>query len=169
MSNLLPEPSQRKLLQGFRARFVLLGALLGIATAVVSALAIFPAYIMLYTTQPAPPPPVSKQSESDAVDVATIQLLMQQYAPLVSATSTSQAIRAAVEAKPKSVRIDHITYSSGATTGLVINALAANRDAINVYKEALQKNAYFKTVVVPVEDLVGAQGGRFKITLSGDF
>jgi hypothetical protein len=43
------------------------------------------------------------------------------------------------------------------------------RDAINVYRQALQADPHFKTVSVPVGDLAGTQGGRFSVTLSGDF
>jgi hypothetical protein len=43
------------------------------------------------------------------------------------------------------------------------------RDAVNLYRQALQADARFKTVSVPVGDLAGTQGGKFSVTLLGDF
>ena len=171
MSNLLPDSYLKQLLRNFRARFILVGSLLSVAAALVSVLALLPGFIMLYSTRPdtVPASQNSEQSKKDAIEAGTIQLLTKQYAPLLSVGSTTNAVFQALSVKPQKIHIDHISYSFGEASVLILSGVAENRSAINEYKEALSHGELFKSVSVPVGDLVGALGGKFRITLVGNF
>ena len=171
MTNLLPENVQQKVWSEYRSRYVLTGSLLLILAAALSFLALSPSYIVLATVHPAATAFVSvTQNKSDSVDIIRAQTLVSQFGPVITATSSlSQTISAVLAGRPRGVHIDHLTYTSGNQSGLVIAGTAQSRAEINAYRETLDADARFTSVTLPVGDLVGGQGGRFTLTLSGHF
>lgn len=171
MSNLLPDSYQKKLLQQLRGRFIFVASVLLIAAALISAIALLPGFIVLYITIPEKPAPSAsaQQNQLELADMSTTQILVQHYYPIVNATSTTQVLLAALDVRIKSIHVDHIEYVAGAPAIFILSGIADNRAAINAYREALIKSNNFKSVTVPVGDLIGSQGGRFKITLTGEF
>ena len=89
------------------------------------------------------------------------------FAPLVEATTTpSAALARALSLRPSGVIVDHISYTPGS---LVLAGLSKSREGVGIYRKALAADPTFSSVVVPIGDLAGAQGGRFSMTLSGRF
>ena len=171
MMNLLPEPAQKKVLSDYRAHHILAGSLLLLGSAFLSVLAFLPSYAALFVTRPQEVVGAGtvSQNQTDLNDVMRAQLLVSQLGPVLSATSTaSRAIRAALEARPKRVHVDHISYTKSPFNLMVVGA-ADGRDDINSFREAVVAEGKFSTVSIPVGALLGAQGGRFTMTLSGGF
>ena len=171
MANLLPEKDQKKIASDFRSRLILAGSYLMLGSAFFAALALFPSYAILFATRPQEATRTARiQNKADEKDLARTQVLVNQISPILSASSSvSAAILAAVADKPKGVHLDHITYAGAKTQDIIISGAADNRDEINLYRNTLAKDSHFTRVSVPVGALVGAEGGRFTLTLGGNF
>ena len=173
MTNLLPEKAQRVVWSGVRARFVMTGALLMIAAAGLAVLALAPTYaVFAFASAASAAPSVSRPAldPSDVTNIAHTQGLVSQLLPLVSATtSPTDAITLALSKLSRGVKVDHITYTPGHPTSLMLVGTADTREAINAYRDALLTDKHFGSVTVPVGALVGADGGRFTVTLTGAF
>lgn len=171
MSNVIPQEGRDAVRSMYRARFVIAGGLVMIATAFLASLSILPSYLALHAVAPpanAQPPSVS--GESDRAKIGRTQVLLSALGPLVAATtSPTQAISLALGLRGGGVRIDHITFTSGDPDVITISGSAETPAKIDAYRKGLAAQAIFKNVSVPVGDLVGAQGGRFSMTLQGNF
>lgn len=171
MSNLLPENSRLELRSEYRARYVLAGSLLSIGVAIFISLALVPSYQTFSASLPKDQnSPASKEAKTDLADVSKAQALVQQLSPIVSSTSSiSRAIDKALAARPKGVHIDDIQFVDGESGSIAIGGMADDRGAINAYRTSLQSVTLFTGIKLPVGDLIGTQGGRFNVTLSGNF
>ena len=174
MSNLLPREAQRTVWRTYRARFVAAGSLVALGTAFLSGIALLPMYVALHTND-TPSTASSREIKTSEVqaaraDVLRAQSLLTTLAPYALASTTpSDVIAVALKLRPKGISIDHIGYTMGAQGELMIVGLAPTREAINLYRQALQADPHFKGVSIPIGDLAGTQGGRFSVTLLGDF
>lgn len=65
----------------------------------------------------------------------------------------------------KDIAIDRI-YVQGAGIPAVVNARAASNDAIIAFKEALEKDASFSNVNLPLSEIVSAEGPMIRFTIS---
>lgn len=172
MSNLLPEVGQQRIRSEYRARFVLAGALLSMIAALFTVLALSPSYGVLLTTRPQVLAQASQAQEekTDSDDIAQAQMLLVQIGTLAVATSSaSGAIIEALEPRPNGARIDTIAYVAGESATISLSGVAESRNVMDTYRMSLQENLRFASVKLPVGDLVGAKGGRFTITLTGEF
>lgn len=179
MANVLPKERLQSVWGEFRDRLVLVGALAFLGLALLAGLALLPAYAALQIEQnlleqrsasgPASADP-NPQSRNERNDISRSQSLLIRVAPYVSATSSpSELIGIALEPRPKGVFVNHIGFTSGRGGTIVIDGVAPGREEINQYREGLSKNPRFTGVSVPVGALIGAEGGKFTITLSGAF
>ncbi|MBI5470176.1 hypothetical protein HY968_02530 [Candidatus Kaiserbacteria bacterium] len=174
MTNLLPEIERRRIWSGLRARFVLAGSTLAITAAVLSALSLVPSYVVYEfatgasgTESPSLP---AALSGPETFDLSRAQMLSKAFLPFVSATTTpTDIIKDVLALLPRGVKVDHITYTPGSPSSLMLAGLAVSREGINAYRDALSASLKFKTVSVPVGALVGTDAGRFTVTLSGNF
>lgn len=157
----------------YRARFLVAGSFVAITTALLTALAFLPMYLALHAAkEPVVPASLGKSGEiqKERTEVARAQSLVTALSPFVaSTTQPSEVVGIALALRPKGISVDHVSYASGVTGEIMIVGFSLAREAINVYRQALQADAHFKTVSVPVGDLAGTQGGRFSVTLTGDF
>lgn len=173
MSNVLPPTAQQAVRSAYRARFIVAGSLVAIACALLAILALLPSFLVLVISGNASSAARSSASASATADSAAIaqaQALVAALSPIVSATTTpTDAIRAAIAARPAGVTVGHITYTSGAPGTLMLVGSGQTPSGISAYREALAADPHFTSVSVPVSDLVGAQGGQFSITASGNF
>ena len=157
----------------YRARFIIAGALVALAVAALSVLALLPSYLALTIAAGASPagvisPNASVQADRDAIQQT--QSLFNTLSPLVSSTTTpTDALTAALTARPNGVSVDHFTYAAGSPGALMIFGSGDTPGDINAYRAALANDPHFTNVSVPVGDLVGAAGGQFSITASGNF
>ena len=168
MANVLPLTAQKKLWRMYRARFVLVFAILLFILALLAALLIVPSYLALRIAVP-PAANVSAAKHAgeaaDAVAIGRAQAVVRMVSPVLTAsTSPTSVINSALSGRPRGVVVEHVTYVSDSNQ-LTLSG-TASRDAINTYRDVLQKNAYFTSVSVPVSALVGIEGGRFSITLT---
>jgi hypothetical protein len=173
MSNLLPEKAQRYVWKGIRARFILAGSFLLIATAVLCVLVLAPSYaVFAFATAGGAQPPALRPvlDPSEISDISRAQGFVKELLPLVSGTTTpTSAISQALAKLPRGVKIDHVTYTPGTPATIMLVGVAETREAINVFRDALTAASGFRSVSVPVGALVGADGGRFTVTLTGNF
>lgn len=171
MSNLLSEKDQKKIARGYRARIVFVGALLMFASAIVAVLALLPSYVILFSSRPQESVRSALvQNKADEKDLTRAQTVVNQIFPIITASSTiSDAISAALARKPKGVHIDHVTYKGGRDSGIVVTGAAESRTDVNLFRDSLSKDGHFVEVSVPVGALIGTEGGRFTVTLHGNF
>ena len=179
MVNVLPEETLRAVRGGFRDRLLLVGALVFLGLALLSCLALLPAYIALRIEQDIVPgnvttsamPDQSPQSKAERADIMRSEGLVKSITPYVAATSSpTQTLITVLSMRPRGVQIDHVHMSSPVGgRAITIEGVAPGRDEINQYREALAKNPGFRSVSVPVGALVAADGGKFSITITGTF
>jgi hypothetical protein len=174
MANVIPEKMRRDVEHFERARFILTGSVVALVCAGVAFLLLIPSYlaIMLDTRSAAPAFTVVSpaQKASDAAAIAHTNVLLTVLAPTVAASSTpTDTIQEALSLRPSGVRIDQIIYSAGTPSTLMLTGSADTNSEINAYQTALSADRRFASVSIPVGALVGTDGGRFSITLSGTF
>lgn len=149
-----------------------------LGAAAFSALAFFPTHIALVIGNSVAQP-VSEKSDallanklarSERDEIMRTQALLDSISPIIFATSSpTDTISAALALRPSGVRIDRISFADTDNGSITLSGISPGRDNINLYKEALTKSGLFKSVSVPVGTLVGADDGKFIITLSGTF
>lgn len=170
MSNVVPQETLKIIRNMYRSRFMTAFGLVGIACAALSALAFLPSYLALYASGATVQPTTSVQSESDRETVARMQVLLAALKPLVSTTTTpAGAVRSVLAERPSGVHVTHITYTSGTPGVITVTGESAIPSAVDTYRRSLTGVPPFESVSVPVNDLIGAQGGSFSMTLSGEF
>lgn len=154
----------------YRARFLLAGALIGFAAALLAALALLPSYLVLRAG--AMPDSGNKTASSVSEDreaIARAQVLLREYDALVASTTPSGAIELALAKKSARISIDHITYTRGQPSTIALTGRADKPVDIDTYRKALFAEQLFESVTVPVGDLVGTKDGNFSMTIQGNF
>lgn len=178
MSNVLPKETLQTEWSRFRDRCALVGGLVFLGAAAGSALALLPAHIALYVEAAGTAkqsaavsgvlPDANTQAQKERADVRRAQALLDGVTPVVSSTSSpTEIISAALALRPSGVRVNHITFVLGDKNTMRIDGTSEGRERINQFRELLAKSGRFKNTSVPVGALVGAEGGKFSITLSG--
>lgn len=170
MTNVIPPEDLKDVWRGYRARLIIVFSSFALVFALLGGLALLPSYIALEMLAPESAEPGARDEESkDAAELMRTQALVLQAAPLLAATSSATTmIEAALSLKPRGVSIDRIVYVGGDSQDLQLTG-AASRNALNEYRTILGSDPRFVNVSVPVGALVGAEGGRFSITLKGNF
>lgn len=153
------------------ARFLLVGALALALSALVAILALVPAYVSVRIARASLESSVqaaAKAQGSDQAISAKTQRLITALKPIANATSSpSDTVAKALEQKPAGLSITTITYTGGTKPTAVLTGESTRREAVNAFRDALEKTGAFPKIEVPVAALVGAQDGRFTMTLSG--
>ncbi len=171
MVNVLPPEELRDVWRFYRARFVLVFSLVMIGCAIIACVALLPSFFMLWTgTNGGSSLPKNVDPEADKAEFAHSRDLLAQLAPLANATSSpTEGLAHLILARPKGITIDRIVYSAGRPSSLIVTGLSDKRETINAFRDALQHDATFGNVNIPISDLVGATNGKFTITLTGTF
>lgn len=174
MSNVLPKDTLKSGWKMFRSRFVLVGALSLIGLATLTVAALLPAYVALHAdaSDRASKEEVSQNTEAQAArdELIQAQILLTRISPLISSTSSpATLVQSVASLAPAGIVLEQIALTAGATDAMIVKGTAADRDAINVYRDALAGSGLFRSVNIPVEALVGAAEGKFTIMLSGVF
>ena len=121
-------------------------------------------------TNEAPDVAFPASSDSDREALARMQVLIEELRPLASSTpSVIRTFEEALLARPPGVAVQNIHLTRGNPATLILAGIAPSRDEINTYRTALSKDPRFMSVSVPIGILAGTEGGRFTITLTGDF
>ncbi|MCR4281193.1 MAG: hypothetical protein NUV88_02585 [Candidatus Kaiserbacteria bacterium] len=178
MTNVLPKESLENVWTSYRSRLILVGSVVFLAIAFLAHLALLPAYIALRIEKSAQnqsavvpaPPDTNPQDKANKNDITRAKALLTGITPIVSASSSpTEAIGVALSLRPKGVTLESINFVSGQNGSITLIGDSAGREGINQYREALSKGGYFKSVSVPVGALVGSEGGKFTLTLTGNF
>ncbi len=173
MANIIPEEMRKSMQSRLRARFVLAASIVALICAGFSFLALLPSYFVLTTDTSGAGSGAAISAAQNAQDRSAISnaaALLSEVTPLSSASSTaSDAIAAALSLRPSGVRVDQITYTAGSPSSLMLVGSADTTGGISAYRAALAADPAFASVSVPVGALVGTEGGRFSVTLSGTF
>jgi len=171
MSNVIPQEGREVVARMYRARYVIAGGLIMLATALLAGLSIFPSYLALNAAPtPANSSPSSAASDSDRAAVAQTQALLGAIGPLLSATtSPTDAISLALALRGSGVTVNHVAFTAGVPDVLVLSGNAATPAEIDAYRKALAAQSLFANVSIPVGDLIGSQDGSFSVTLQGNF
>ena len=172
MTNLLPPEELQNVRNFYRARFLTVGSFVATACALIALIALVPSFLIVWidSSSQRVVPVVSANRELDQTEYRKTQDRIKQLALVVHATSSSmQIVMRAVNARPKGISIDRISYSTGKGGAplVILAGVSARREAINAYYDTLKSDGTFKNVVIPVEDLVGTNGSRFTVTLTG--
>lgn len=170
MSNVLTKEELRRVRKQFRLRCILVGGAMLALGATLAILALTPAFIFLRMAESAlesSQVEMSATAKSDQAAHVRSLAIVNSLKPVVGATTTpAGVISRALTHKPSGVRITALNYTKGQ---LVLSGISSNRQATGAFRDALDVDEYFTSVALPVAALVGAQEGRFTITLRGNF
>lgn len=169
MANVIPREGLAKIQKRNTARFILIGSLMISAAASIAILAILPAYVSVQiaraSVDAAAQDTAGGLGEEQQAALRT-QTLITHLLPIANATSSpTGAVTSALAQKPAGISITTISFTGSKT--ILLTGTSQNREAINAFREALEASEQFSSVAVPVAALVGAQEGRFTITLNG--
>ncbi len=169
MSNVLPVKEQKRVWASYRQRFIALASRTLSVLALIVLATLAPSYILLMLNQPQSPVVKSQSAEADERAEATkTQTLIASLLPTVVATSSAmEIISRTLEGRPDGISINRITYSAGdgKQKTIVIGGVAQSRESINALRKGLEAKGIYKSVSVPVGDLIGATGNQFTVTL----
>lgn len=166
MSNLLPVESQKKMWAMYRARFVTVTALVMLALAIVGLIALIPGYLAIVLSPTQEEIAQIQREGSDPVAIIRAQALVSNIAPILASTSSpTDVLLSVLEKKPSGLAVDRIAYAGGQITLAGIGS----RETVTAYRALLALDPRFTSVAVPVAALVGSEGNRFSMTISGSF
>jgi hypothetical protein len=172
MTNVLPPDAQKKVWAMYRARFILVTALVLLGLAAASALTLVPSYVairMLAASAQDAAPEFSVE-RSDVIALERSQHLINAALPLLSSTSSAMSVvEEAIRLRPTGVRISRVTFSAGAEEDRITLIGSGTRGQVSAYRDALTGSGLFSGVAVPVSALVGSNQGGFSIVLTGSF
>lgn len=152
----------------------MVGSLVLIACGVVVLLALVSEYAIVSgvpgSANGSPEVTLPASSGTDREEIARTQTLINELKPLASSTaSVLGLLEAALLARPSGVVVENIHLTRGDPATLILAGSASSRDDINMYRTVLTKDPRFRSVSVPIGILAGTEGGRFTVTLTGDF
>lgn len=165
--NLLPPEAMKRMRAEYRARFVLAGATVLLACALIFSLALVPVEVAVISI--APPGQSSSQQEranvtADTAALAQTRSLLSALVPFMT-TSSLAAVISALSDKSAGIEFSGILYSAGQNT-LSLSGHADTPEDLNAFRQALESDQEFSNVSVPVSALVGSQSGSFTVTMN---
>jgi hypothetical protein len=170
MANVIPREGLSKIRKRNSARFILVASGMIAAAALLAILAIMPAYVSIRVARAAAEAGVHEAGEAaseDQDEAIRTQRLILTLTPIANATTSPiSALSAALAEKPAGLSITSISYASDKST-ILLAGTATRREAVSALRDTLEATKRFSSVTVPVAALVGAQEGRFTITLTG--
>lgn len=168
MSNVLPVPEQKRVWATYRQRFISLISIALSILAVIAVVTLSPSYLLLALNHPeSSDVKVQGDTATESADAAKTQTLITTLLPIALATSSPvELIAAALDGRPDGVVVNRISYSGDSKQKtIVIYGSALSRENINSLRKELEAKGLYKSVSVPVGDLIGASGNQFTITL----
>jgi hypothetical protein len=174
MSNVLPAEKRKAVWRLYRSHFIIVGSTIALLCALAAFVALLPSYLVLRIDETNPAAlqqtgQAAAGTKEDRAAVAYAQAFIATLSPVLSTSTPTDAVQAALAARPRDVAVDHITLTSGPPGTLIISGKASRAEEISVYQNALRGTGRFSSVSVPVSDLAGTDNGQFTATLSGSF
>ncbi len=168
MSNVLPTQEQKSVWTIHRTRFIFLGSIVFSILACIQLLTLSPSYVLLMLNRPEASALTAKGSKAiERIDAAKTAALIATLLPVTNATtSPMEAIAKGLEGKPDDIIVNQITYSGDPNHPTIkLVGTVPSRESINAFKRQLEAKGIYKSVYVPVEDLIGTSGNQFNVTL----
>ncbi len=169
MSNVLTAEEKKKLDSRVRARYIFVAGMVATIGAIVASISLAPTLIFISTARAALNAPSVEEvsgARDDQTQALRAQALIEALKPIMAASTTpSIALATALELRPAGVSVTTVTYQEGQNS-LVLSGTSARREAVNMYRDALEGSGVFSKVAVPIAALAGTQEGRFTITLT---
>ena len=165
--NLLPPASMKRMRAEYRARFVLAGASILLACALIFSLALVPAEVAVVAFAPSARSSSSQESadlKADTTALAQTKSLLAALAPF-TATSSLSSVLSALSDRSTGIAFTGISYSTVQKT-VSLSGHADTPEDLNAFRQTLQSDPEFQNVSVPVSALVGSQSGSFTITMN---
>ena len=172
MANVLPPQEKKNRERDVDARFITVGAGVVAAGALIAMLALLPAFISIHIARSALAPEENRAaaSKDDQTKASRAQAMTAALSPLVAATSSpTSALSAALFLRPSGISITSIAYTKGEPSKIILTGTSKSREAINRFRDVLEKDSHFTGIAIPVSALVGTQEGKFTATLTGSF
>lgn len=167
MSNVLPAEGRLNVKRMYTARLLVTASIALFGCACIAFLALLPSYVTLHMgQQPMDAGTAAKIGDADRAEIQKAQNYLSALQQVASATTTASELVAKLLAQqPAGIHIDQISFEAGDPRVLSITGRADATEKIDAYRKALTALSIFKNVSVPVGDLVGAQDGRFSMTI----
>lgn len=173
MANLLPPQELKRVRRHFRDRMIGTGSLVAIVCGLGALLALLPVYLSVRITGSPPESVIAADTfseERDREEIARARLLIRDL-ETATATSTSALVifGEIFDARPSGTIITNASLARGKDGTITLAGTSASRDDINAYRNALDENARFESVAVPIGVLAGTAGKTFTMTIKGKF
>jgi hypothetical protein len=169
MSNVLPVQEQKRVWAAYRQRFISLGAQTFSILALIAIVTLAPSYVLLVLNHPESSVAKAQGTDkNDNTEAAKTQLLIATLLPTVAGTtSPMEVIAQALDGKPENISVTRISYANGDSKQktIILGGVAQSREDINALRKELEAKGIYKSVNVPVGDLIGATGNQFTVTL----
>lgn len=170
MTNVLPPADRLHMWIFFRTRFIKAGSIALVSLALLALVSIAPSYILLTINKPltsSQDGPAADTQAQDKKDAQRARALIGDLLPIFAATTTPMdLIEKTLLLRPEGVTVSHISYTQdGDTTTVVLRGTTSARGQAESLRKALEDSGYFQSVSIPVNDLIGAGGNQFTVTL----
>lgn len=168
MSNVLPVQEQKRVWATYRQRFISLASIALSVLAIIALMTLAPSYLLLMLNQPQSSTVKAQTSDKDdSAQASKTQTLIASLLPMVGATTSAMdVISEALDGRPDGVAINRISYTADAKQKtIVLGGIAQTREDINTLRKELDAKGEYKSVSVPVGDLIGSTGNQFTVTL----
>ena len=156
-----------------REHFIATGALVAIVCGIAALLALFPVYAMVRGAEVQSDPAIvhgALSEQEDREEIARTRLLLRDLEPIVATATSSLDILARVfEARPAGTIVTSVSLHLGEAGVVTLAGTSASREDITAYRDALARNARFKSVTVPIGVLTGTAGKAYTMTITGSF
>ena len=169
MSNLLPRKDLQLRSHEYYGRVLCGVALITALTALAIFLLSLPTVILVQSASSQMGMPTSTTTSEVSAEVNRINSLVREVGDAVSDKKPSNTIRYVLSLRPPEVVIDDVTFIAGTPASLSLSGHTNRQDVLDVFRKKLIDEKKFESVSLPANALIGAEGGKFTLTLTGNF
>ncbi len=177
MINLIPNQEKKKMMKDFYYRLAVLFLLMLCVSLLIAGFALVPSYFLSVSkvniarenleTQKSEPAPVFNQDASAMVKDLNSKLNLVENAERVKYTISEKVINAVLLKKIPSIKITRISYENDSFKGkkIGISGTAPSREVLLSFRQALENDASFKNVDLPISNFVKGSNIEFYLNL----
>lgn len=140
-----------------------------IVLALLALVALVPSYLYLVHNRPILDPAAKASADvraAERTEAFKIQAQIGVLQSMAASTSVMDIVLQAIDGKPTGIVIDHISFKSDAGQNTIVLAGSGlSRENINAFRKELEGKGIYRSVSVPVGDLIGSSGNQFTVTL----
>lgn len=172
MANILPKNKKDAIRKEYRLRLATIGLLLIAASILIVTVSMLPSYILLTFRENTVQEQINIEKErQEEVDLSQSDILQRAQAQIESATLTSSdqelssIVRVITESRSNAIAISHLSYGRK-DTSISVSGMAATRDDLLSFRDALRQQPLFSAAELPVSSLAKNNRVPFSITLT---